>query len=182
MEKNRERSTGRKERFLKFREGMIASLPISIDTYRWRWLGLLAKSTGLSLLEHFFLPWYLPVPASLWPYIFFKEVQTQLKLLWQLSSWTRHFHELTPVLFLPLKEESWLFLLSFGITDESFAYLSTSPTFKGVNFVLGLSIRLMPAGWEEPWWAIYLVIFYSYYSSQYGNSTLCSFVLSHPWN
>ena len=143
MEKNRERSTGRKERLLKFREGMIASLPISIGYLPVAvTFGLLAKSTGLSLLETFLFSALVFAGASQFMALHLLQGgadPAQIIVATFIMNF-RHFLMSSHLsIILPLREESWLLpFLSFGITDESFAYLSTSPTFKGVDFILGL--------------------------------------------
>ncbi len=62
---------------------------------------------------------------------------------------------------LPAKEKPWLLpFLSFGITDESFAYLSTSHASKEVDFILGLEYSAYVSWVGGTVTVIYLVIYY----------------------
>ena len=138
-----EYSTERKDTLSKFREGMIASLPIFIGYIPVAvTFGLLAKSTGLTLLETFLFSALVFAGAS--QFMALQLIQggaepIQIIVATFIMNF-RHFlmsSHLSAIL--PAKEKPWLLpFLSFGITDESFAYLSTSHASKEVDFILGL--------------------------------------------
>ncbi len=143
MEENPEHLIEQKEISSKFREGMVASLPIFIGYIPVAiTFGLLAKSTGLTLWETFLFSALVFAGAS--QFMALQLIQggaepAQIIIATLIMNF-RHFlmsSHLSTIF--PIKEKPWLIpFLSFGVTDESFAYFSTSQYPEGVNFILGL--------------------------------------------
>lgn len=137
--------------FLKAREGgfseliqgVVASVPIFVGYIPVAvTFGLLAKSVGITLLETFLFSALVFAGAS--QFMALQLIQMGATPI-QIITLTlvvnfRHFlmSSYLSTVF-PIKDRLWLLpLVSFGITDESFAYFSARPLSGGINFILGL--------------------------------------------
>ena len=124
------------------RQGIVASLPIFIGYIPVAvTFGLLAKSTGVTLLEAFLFSSLVFAGAS--QFMALQLIQFGVSPL-QIVAITfimnfRHFlmSSYLSTIF-PINDRSWLPFISFGVTDESFAYFSTQKQHPGANFILGL--------------------------------------------
>ncbi|MEI6157256.1 MAG: AzlC family ABC transporter permease [Atribacterota bacterium] len=124
------------------REGILASLPIFMGYIPVAvTFGLLAKSTGVTLLETFLFSALVFAGAS--QFMALQLIQMGVSPI-QIIAVTfimnfRHFLMSSYLsTFFPEPNHSLLPFISFGVTDESFAYLATRKEHPGHHFVLGL--------------------------------------------
>ena len=124
------------------RQGMMASLPIFIGYIPVAvTFGLLAKSTGVTLIEAFLFSALVFAGASQFmalQLIQFGVSPMQIVTVTFIMNF-RHFlmSSYLSTIF-PINDRSWLPLISFGVTDESFAYFSTQKQNRRSHFIMGL--------------------------------------------
>ena len=123
-------------------KGILASLPIFIGYIPVAiTFGLLAKATGLTLLESFLFSALVFAGASQFmalQLISLGVAHLQIIAITFIMNF-RHFlmSSYLSTLF-PTHEHHWHPFISFGITDESFAYFSTQKQNQKKHFILGL--------------------------------------------
>jgi len=124
------------------RRGIMASFPIFIGYIPVAvTFGLLAKSTGVTLIETFLFSALVFAGAS--QFIALQLIHLGVSPL-QIVAITfimnfRHFlmSSYLSALF-PINEHRWLPFISFGVTDESFAWFSIQKQGQKTHFILGL--------------------------------------------
>lgn len=136
-------SKSRENGFWELGQGVVASFPIFVGYIPVAvTFGLLAKSIGITLGETFLFSALVFAGASQFMALQLMQMgatPVQIIALTLVVNFRHFLMSSYLVTVFPIKGRPWLLpLVSFGITDESFAYFSTRPPREGINFVLGL--------------------------------------------